>query len=256
MTSVISGDGTTIAVETVGSGPPLVLVVGAFCNRTTTRPLAALLADRFTVHAYDRRGRGDSSDTAPYTVAKEYDDLAAVCEYAGGKPGLYGHSSGAILAAGALTAGVAAARLVLHEPPWSDGDNEGRSAAMARDIADAVKAGRPGDGAAIFLGAAGMPPEALAGMRNSPDWGHFERLAPTLPYDLAQTGDNGVPVAQLTGLDLPTLVLVGGDSAPFFATVAGQAASALPQATLRTLAGQGHAFDHAVLAPILAEFFA
>lgn len=65
MTSVTSRDGTTIAVETVGSGPPLVLVVGAFCDRTTTRPLAALLADRFTVHSYDRRGRGDSSDTPP-----------------------------------------------------------------------------------------------------------------------------------------------------------------------------------------------
>lgn len=257
MEKLTSRDGTTIAVETVGSGPPVVLVVGAFCTRATTRELAALLATDCTVHAYDRRGRGDSGDTPPYDVAREFEDLAAVCAHAGGAPALYGHSSGAVLVARAVIGGLAASRLVLHEPPWSGraGGDDGGSA-LARDVDAALADGRPGDAAAAFLGASGMPPEALAGMRQSPDWPYFERLAPTLPYDLALTGNEGVPAVGLEHVGVPTLALVGDQSAPFFLAVAAQVAAAMPDATLRRIEGQGHAVDHPVLAPILTAFLA
>lgn len=159
------------------------------------------------------------------------------------------------MATRAVIAGLPVARLALYEPPWPEHGGGDEGAVMARDIEAAVADGRPGDGAAIFLAATGMPPEAIAGMRQSPDWAHFERLAPTLPYDVAQTGDDGVPVEQLAGLDVPVLVMNGADSAPFFAAVAAQAASALPDGTHRVLPGQGHGADNAVLAPILADFF-
>src|SRR5262249_12365626 len=91
-----SADGTLIAHEKCGAGPPLVLVDGAVCHRASgpSRPLAARLAGSFTVYAYDRRGRGESGDTAPYAPEREIEDLIAVIEAAGGQADVYGISSG------------------------------------------------------------------------------------------------------------------------------------------------------------------
>ena len=78
MPTITSADGTTIAYERTGAGPALILVDGAMCYRGAgpMRPLAALLQDTFTVYTYDRRGRGESSDTLPYAVDREVEDLA------------------------------------------------------------------------------------------------------------------------------------------------------------------------------------
>src|SRR5919197_5931669 len=94
---VISRDGTPIAYQQSGSGPAIVLVGGAFCDRNFAAPLVPLLAERFTVISYDRRGRGDSGDTPPYAVDREVEDLAALIDVVGGSAYLYGVSSGAIL---------------------------------------------------------------------------------------------------------------------------------------------------------------
>src|SRR5512138_2292931 len=99
MMKVRSADGTSIAFEISGEGPPLVLVGGAFCDRSARAsgtPLAALLAPKFTVYSYDRRGRGDSDDTPPYAIAREIEDLAALLREAGGTAAVFGNSSGAI----------------------------------------------------------------------------------------------------------------------------------------------------------------
>src|SRR4051794_41382355 len=100
MPTVRSADGTDIGYEHTGDGPAVDLVDGALCHRAggPMRPLAARLAAHFTVHTYDRRGRGDSSDTPPYAVAREIEDLQAVIAQAGGKAYVYGISSGAALA--------------------------------------------------------------------------------------------------------------------------------------------------------------
>lgn len=68
--AVTSADGTKIAFDRLGSGPAVIMVVGAFNTRETTAPLAAALQDRFTVFNYDRRGRGDSGDTHPYAIER------------------------------------------------------------------------------------------------------------------------------------------------------------------------------------------
>ena len=99
MDSVSSADGTTIAYERSGGGPPIILVGGAFNDRSTTRALAAALGSDFTAYSYDRRGRGDSGDSGPYAVQREIEDIAALIGAAGGSAYLYGLSSGAILAA-------------------------------------------------------------------------------------------------------------------------------------------------------------
>src|SRR6185312_982290 len=118
MKKVRSADGTSIAFETVGQGPPLLFIAGAFCDHTARaagRPLAELLAGRFTGYVYDRRGRGESGDTAPYAVEREIEDVAAILEAAGRPAYVYGHSSGAVLALAAAIAGLPIRRLVVYE---------------------------------------------------------------------------------------------------------------------------------------------
>jgi len=98
MDRVQSKDGTTIAFDEQGHGPAVIFVDGAMSTRTGKLDLAQLLAPEFTVYAYDRRGRGDSGDTQPYSVEREIEDIDAMIVRAGGSAFLYGHSSGACLA--------------------------------------------------------------------------------------------------------------------------------------------------------------
>src|SRR5712692_11008349 len=100
MDTVRAQDGTTIAFDDHGDGPALILVDGAMSTRSSgSKPeLGKLLAQRFTVYSYDRRGRGDSGDTKPYAVEREIEDIDAPIDEAGGSASLYGHSSGGCLA--------------------------------------------------------------------------------------------------------------------------------------------------------------
>src|SRR5437899_7216479 len=120
MSTTRSKDGTRIAFEQSGTGPALILVDGALCYRASgpSRPLAAVLAEHFTVFTYDRRGRGESGDTAPYAVAREVEDIDALITAAGGSAFLYGASSGAALALEAAASGLAIRKLALWEPPY------------------------------------------------------------------------------------------------------------------------------------------
>ncbi len=138
-------DGTPIAWTRYGSGPPLVMVHCVATSRATTpQPtLPATLAQHFTVLTYDRRGTGQSGNTAPYAVEREFEDLAAIISLADGDADVYGFSSGANLALQAARAGVPIRRLVLLEPPLfpaADPDLTMKSEAQRRidlDLADA-----------------------------------------------------------------------------------------------------------------------
>src|SRR5262245_18926189 len=154
MTTVTSKDGTTIGYTRTGSGPAVVLVDGALCYRTSSPndSLAEELAPRFTVYTSDRRGRGESGDTAPYDVTREYEDLAAVSAAAGGTSHVYGISSGAALALGAANQGVPIKRLAVFEAPFVVDD--GRPPIPA-DIAERTRAlvasGKRGAAVALFM---------------------------------------------------------------------------------------------------------
>ena len=120
MSTAISRDGTPIAFDRTGAGPALILVDGALCYRESgpNGPLAAILAEHFTVYTYDRRGRGDSDDTAPYTVDREVEDIEALIARAGGSADLHGISSGAALALEAANRGLPIGRLAVYETPF------------------------------------------------------------------------------------------------------------------------------------------
>src|SRR5436309_1329240 len=109
MDKVTSNDGTAIAFDRYGAGPPVILVGGAFQHRAidpNTAQLAQLLGREFTVFHYDRRGRGDSGDTLPYAVEREVEDIAALIDEAGGQAHLFGMSSGGALGLVAAASGL------------------------------------------------------------------------------------------------------------------------------------------------------
>src|SRR5947199_7629740 len=133
MRKVRSKDGTAIAFDQSGDGPAIILVGGAMSTQSASMPLAALLAPHFTVFAYDRRGRGDSGDTAPYAVEREVEDLQALIGEAGGSAYVFGHSSGAALALEAAARGSSITKLALYEAPYIVDDSR---AAVPGDIVD------------------------------------------------------------------------------------------------------------------------
>jgi pimeloyl-ACP methyl ester carboxylesterase len=258
---VRSKDGTTIAFDRLGDGPAVIVVGGATCDRAMTLPLAKQLAQYFTVINYDRRGRGDSGDTAPYAVEREIEDLAALIAEAGGTASVYGHSSGAGLALHAAAQGLPISRLVLHEPPYvPDAEEEGR---ISREYAEKLKAilaeGRRGDAVELFMTTVGTPQEMIDRMRSEPWWVGMEAIAPTLAYDSEVMGDSRggtIPVDVVGRVTPPTLVLVGGASPAWMIDVGRQIADAMPNGRHRVLEGQEHVVHPELLAPVLAEFFA
>jgi pimeloyl-ACP methyl ester carboxylesterase len=260
---VTSADGTRIAFDRIGDGPPVVVVSGMFCDRQRTRPLAEALARQpagpFAVINYDRRGRGGSGDTRPYAVEREVDDLRALIDAAGAAAAVYSHSSGAGLALQAAASGLPVTRLVLHEPPYGPDDEASTAAAraLAEAVAAAVEDGRGGDAIRLFMADSGLPPEVVDGMAGDPG---MLALAPTMPYDHEVMGDaergGTIPEALVRAVEIPTLVLAGGASPPFFRDTAHRIATMLPDGTLTVLEGQAHDAPPEVVAPQVAAFLA
>ena len=173
MNSVTSKDGTIITYDQMGQGVPVIIVSGAFADREATMPMAEALKQHFTVFNYDRRGRGDSGDTPPYTVEREIEDLDAVINAAGGSAFVVGFSSGAALSHEAAASGLAIRKLALYEPPFIlDGSRPRPPADNAKTLTDLVAAGRRGDAAEFFLvNIVGLPPEVVADARHQPGHG-------------------------------------------------------------------------------------
>jgi len=264
MKTATSKDGTTIAYDQTGNGPPLVLVDGALNSRVfgLNGPLAAILANRFTVVTYDRRGRGDSGDTPPYAVQREIEDLAAVIDATGGPADVYGISSGAGLAletACAVPAKVA--KLALYEPPFVVDDTRPPVPADAvRQVTGLLARGRRGAAVRLFLRQdAQVPAMAVSLMPLMPAWGKLKALAHTLPYDLTimDGGQQGRPLQadRWASLTAPTLVIAGGKSPAWLQNATRALAQALPGASHQTLPGQTHIVKPKPLAPVLADFF-
>jgi pimeloyl-ACP methyl ester carboxylesterase len=238
MYTVTSRDGTRIAFERSGSGPTVILIdaAGHFRANSALGGLGDLLATDFTVVRYDRRGRGDSTDTRPYAPAREVEDLAALIDATGAPAALYGFSSGCLVALHASAAGLPLRRLVLLEPPIGPGSPEGTAAQReftaqlsTRDGADAVE---------CFLAGIGVPDDLRAGMRGTAHWDAMVSIAPTLVYDsmLSEATDADL----LRRARTPTLVLDSTGSSGDLTGMAATAAALLPDATARSLPGEWH----------------
>lgn len=182
--SVRSADGTRIAFERRGDGQPLILVeaAGHFRGFSSFDGLVPVLSREFTVFTYDRRGRGESTDTAPYSSDREVEDLDTLIAEAGGRAHLYGYSSGALLAIRAAAQGLPVDRLALLEPPLNDeaGDQPAASDPLTKELQELVRAGRNSDAVEHFHRSIGVPAELIAGMVDTPAWTSMESVAHTL----------------------------------------------------------------------------
>ena len=257
MDTVTSRDGTTLAYDRLGDGPPVVLVSGGSTDRSANAGLAAELAGAHSVYNYDRRGRGDSGDTPPYAIEREVEDIAAVIEAAGGSAHLYGTSSGAGLAMHAAAAGLPVVKLALWEPPYNVSGRPDLPADTASVYRELVEAGRRGDAAEYFMAkVVGMPPEFVAQARQAPWWAQQEAIAHTLAYDATIMGDYTLPVDIAKAITVPTLLIVGGASFGFMGETADALAELIPNAQRATVEGQAHNVDPAALALVLERFFA
>jgi pimeloyl-ACP methyl ester carboxylesterase len=259
-----SHDGTLIAYDRLGDGPPVILVGGAFSYRSFPKmvELAELLSERFTVVNYDRRGRGDSSDTPPYAVEREFDDLAALIADAGGSASIWGWSSGGVLALRAAAAGLTLDKVAVYETPFMvdpgghlpPPDFEQR----LRELLD-----RDDRSAAVryyMTAGMGIPRPIVAAMRLAPFWKKLKAVAHTLPYDWAVLGDTmaGKPLSreEWGRIEQPTLVMSGEKTPQELRKAAEALTEVLPNARHHVLKGQSHNPKMKVLAPALADFLA
>jgi pimeloyl-ACP methyl ester carboxylesterase len=257
MDRVTSKDGTTIAFDRMGQGPPVILVCGGSTDRMANAALASHLGSSLTVFNYDRRGRGDSGDTTPYAIEREVEDIDAVINEAGGTASLYGTSSGAALALEAAARGLAVAKLALWEPPYVLDPAARPPADQVDRYNEMIAEGRRGDAVEYFMTkVVRLPAEFAAQARTQPWWAAQEALAHTLAYDATIMGDYSVPTDRAAAVTVPTIVVAGGADIPWMRETARALADALPNGSTRMLDGQGHDVDPAILAPVLVEFLA
>jgi pimeloyl-ACP methyl ester carboxylesterase len=261
MKIVTSKDGTHIAYDVYGVGRPVIMVGGTMNSRVFgPAPAAELLGKDFAVYDYDRRGRGDSGDNQPYAPHKEIEDLAALIEATGGQAALCGFSAGGALA---IEAAIALGperitKLAMYEGPftsdpvvlseWQAYSTALHKAATSGDVSGMVMA---------FVGLVHANDQAEALRNDKATWQKLSSLAPTLMYDYQIIGpEKHIPEERLAKIEIPTLVICGGDSGSKMIADTEQIARLIPQGSSHVLPGQSHSVDPTVIAPVLQKFFA
>lgn len=235
-----SKDGTRIACEVTGKGPSLVLVHGTTADHTRFAPILPALGEHFTVYACDRRGRGLSGDAAAYALEREFEDVAAVVDGLGGEVDLLGHSYGALCSLEGAALSRNLRRLVLYEPPIPIGAPITPPGIVERLEALLEQGDHEGVVTTFVLEVPKVPPAGLEKMREKPAWKARVAAAATIPRELRADDDYRLAPERLRALRVPTLLLLGGDSPPFFREALEQVKLALPQAELVVLPGQQH----------------
>ncbi|HEY5921802.1 MAG TPA: alpha/beta fold hydrolase [Kofleriaceae bacterium] len=245
-----------IAFDKLGEGSPVILVLGAFNTREAGAPLAAALAAKHTVINYDRRGRGDSGDSAPYAVEREIEDLDLLVQGVGGAAAVFGFSSGAALALAAAAAGSAITRLALFDLPLTvDPPSNPIDHAAALDVL--VRAGRRGDAVEYFQReVVGIPEPVVAQLRHAPFRPALEAMAHTLIYECRILGNGQLSLEQARKVRAPTLAIAAGKGPPFMRETAEAFARAVPDGQALVLEAATHDLVPDVVAPPLLRFYA
>ncbi|MGR3764143.1 alpha/beta fold hydrolase [Rossellomorea sp. NS-SX7] len=258
MKTTQSKDGTTLAYDVYGNGPSLIYITGASCHRSF-KPIvrdAEIFATEFTVYNYDRRGRGDSGNTLPYTVEREIEDIEAMIDAAGGTAHLYGHSSGAVIALeAALRLGSKVKKVIMYDAPYVHDEKEkAEYKQLSKKIHKLLDNGKNGEAMLTFLKGIGMPKVFVLLLPLLPGWRTTKALAPTLAYDITLTQDMP-PVERATQISIPMQIIVGEKSPASINNVGRQLTKAIPNAKFVQLANQDHMVDGKTLLPILTSFF-
>ncbi len=254
--TAISADGTHIAFERTGDGPPVILMGGALNNKAMYGASKKLLSAKFTVINYDRRGRGESGDSGAgqYTIDREIEDLEAVIAAAGAPCFVFANCTGGMIAINAAARGVPMVKLAMYEPPYA-------APQTPDDFLDRLNGliadDRRSDAVSLFQREfVGFPDEVVAGFRNHQIWGIFEDLAPTLVYDCTISIHHGaIPFELLPKISVPTLVIDGGDSPEWQRAACETLAREIPRGRHHRFPGESHIINQESAAPLLTDFF-
>lgn len=240
MLQVASSDGTVIGYFKSGSGPSLLLIHGTTADHRRWSPVLPQLEQKFTVYAMDRRGRGASGDSPDYDLMREAEDVAAVVEAIDEPLSILAHSYGAVcgLEAALLTDKVS--RLILYEPPVPTGlpmyppETPDRMQALIDrgELEAALEV--------FFREVVRMPEHELEVFRQLPMWKERIKLTPTLPREVVIDQTYHFESVKFAGFQVPTLLLLGGDSPALFRQATEVIDSALPNSSVVVLPGQQH----------------
>ncbi len=246
MQTVTSRDGTPIAYERGGQGPPLVLVHGTTSHHLTWELVQPELQKHFTVYAIDRRGRGESGGGggAGYDIEREFEDVVAVIDSIDGPADLFGHSYGAICALEAALCSGQVRRLILYEGTFPVPEGTELYPPEALDsIRSSLKAGdREGALTTFYRDIAMISPEEIEMLRSLPIWPTRVALAPTIPHEMRafESYVSNFDPARLANLRTPTLLLLGGDSPALERAAAEALDSTLPDLRIVVMPHQAH----------------
>ncbi len=240
MEHVASKDGTRIAFARRGNGPPLVLVHGTGVDHSYWDPVIPELERHFTTYAMDRRGRGQSGDTPPYAIEREFEDVAALVDSIPGKVFLVGHSYGALcsIEAALLTDNIA--KIVLNEPPLRTSVEASYPADLQEKFLALLRAGRNEEALLLLYRGTGMPPAELDLLRSLPSWQARIQAAPTIPREVLSVRTFAFDPARFKGLTTPVLFLLGESTDPVYKAATETLRAALPNSRLVLLPGQPH----------------
>jgi pimeloyl-ACP methyl ester carboxylesterase len=241
MEQAVSNDGTVIAYRRSGEGPPLVLVHGTSATHTRWEPILPALEQQYMIIAVDRRGRGASGEASSYAIEREFEDIAAVVDSLSNPVHLLGHSFGAVCAleAALLTGNIQ--RLVLYEPPLPLEGVPIYPPGIIERLQRLMDAGdREGVVATFMREVVRMPPHELSLFKTLPAWTERVEAAHTLPRELRAHEQYLFAADRFEDLDIPTLLLLGGDSPAFFKAAVEAIDAALPNSQIVTLPGQQH----------------
>jgi pimeloyl-ACP methyl ester carboxylesterase len=240
---VVSRDGTSIAFQRSGAGAPLVLVHGTSGALQSWALVLPFLEKCFTVYAIDRRGRGESGDSAdPYAMEREFEDVAAVVDAVGSNVHLFGHSYGAICALEASLLTARLDRLVLYEPPISGSGSDGSEDKVVKSMQSLLAAGdREGVLTMFMTEMVRRPPHEIALSRSLPAWPTRVAAAHTLPREILALRKYSFEPRRFKGAARPTLLLLGSASPDHFRTAVRLLESVLANSKTVVMAGQQHA---------------
>ena len=242
MEHITSRDGIPIAYERSGEGLPLVLINGAAADHTRWTPILPELEKHFTVYAVDRRGRGQSGDAEPYTIEREYEDVAAVVDSIPGPVNLLGHSYGAIcsLEASLMTSNLR--KLILYEPPISTDVKKNYPPDALDRMNLSLRLGDREKALATFLQEiVGIPQNEINILRSLPSWSSRVAAAHTIPREEASVDSYVLKPERFSHMEKPTLLLLGGDSPSFYRAAIETLKKSIVNSRIAMMPGQRHA---------------
>lgn len=246
METVTSADGTAIAYERMGSGPPLVLVHGSAATHTAWEPVRPAFEEHFTVYAMDRRGLGKSDDADEYALDREAEDVAALVDSIDDPVVLLGHSYGALCNLEGALRTDNLRTLVLYEPAFPVGDEELYAAELVAEMKALHEEGEYERVLILVLeDIVKVPPADIDAYRSDPSWPDLVDASRTMYRETKAENDYTFDAARMAELTTPTILVSGSESPRRLTNPIQELDDTLPNSQIVTLEGQGHDGIHA-----------